>query len=226
MKRGFTLAELLIAISIVGVVSALTIPALVVNVQKNSVGASLSKATNTLATASKMLIASGGYATTKISHVACTSNFPERLKHYAKLHQIDAAEVPVYTDYNGSAPSETAKYKNDATCQDHAYITDEGMLFIFSEGTPEDTSYSVFVDVNGTEPPNSLGKDLFLLVVDDDGTVIPYGSRRGCALNYTTNVGYDANIGCAATDPCTKGNVSTGVTCAGAVADNNWKVLY
>lgn len=55
-KKGFTLAEVLITLATIGVVSALTMPTLVQNVTNQKIGPSLSKFTNTFTNAAKLMM--------------------------------------------------------------------------------------------------------------------------------------------------------------------------
>lgn len=54
--RGFTLAEVLIVLGIIGVVAALTIPNIATSVQRNQIGPALAKAINTLESANKLIL--------------------------------------------------------------------------------------------------------------------------------------------------------------------------
>lgn len=68
MKKGFTLAEVLITLGIIGVVAALTIPTLIANHRKQVVTTSLKKIVNTLLNANEQInmdsgvIGSDGYS--------------------------------------------------------------------------------------------------------------------------------------------------------------------
>ena len=57
-KSGFTLAELLITLSIIGVIAAVTIPSLSNNINKSQVGPALMKAVNTLENANELAMRS------------------------------------------------------------------------------------------------------------------------------------------------------------------------
>ena len=59
-KNGFTLAEVLITLVIVGVVAALTIPTLVNKTQNNQLAAAYKKTYGTLASATRMIISEEG----------------------------------------------------------------------------------------------------------------------------------------------------------------------
>ena len=55
-KNAFTLAEVLITLSIIGVVAALTLPSLNLSVQNSKVGPSLRKFINTISNANEMIL--------------------------------------------------------------------------------------------------------------------------------------------------------------------------
>lgn len=59
-KRGFTLAEVLISLGIIGVVSAITMPALTANYQKKTYEAQIKKAYNTISVAIQTYMAQEG----------------------------------------------------------------------------------------------------------------------------------------------------------------------
>ncbi len=54
MKKGFTLAEVLITLGVIGIVAALTIPSLISNHNKSVTAARLSKAYNTVSNAIRL----------------------------------------------------------------------------------------------------------------------------------------------------------------------------
>ena len=55
-KNAFTLAEVLISLTIVGVVAAMTIPSLNNNIEKNKVGPAFAKAVNNIENANKLAL--------------------------------------------------------------------------------------------------------------------------------------------------------------------------
>lgn len=233
MKKGFTLAEVLVTISIIGVIAALTLPALMTDVQKNTIGPSLAKGVNTLANANQTMIASGGFAASKITDIVTLANYPEELKKYMKIHKLahntedeTKNEVPAYAKYDLTPLSGnfmTNQHKGNA------YMSDDGMIYMFymnDIGGDEPEPYAgaigtLFIDVNGTKKPNALGRDLFYFYIDNNGSLIPYGGIANKEYQSLDEILYKGN-----SQPCVKDNVGTGKTCAGAVADNGWKVLY
>ncbi len=60
LKRGFTLAEVLITLAVIGVVAALTIPVVVRNYQKTQTVVKLKKVYTTLANTTNLIISQDG----------------------------------------------------------------------------------------------------------------------------------------------------------------------
>ena len=239
MKKGFTLAEVLITLGIIGVVSALTVPALMSNVQKNSIGASVAKAYNTLSNASEMILAQEGAST--ISSVAdgLTEGDKRRgaystlYSRYTKGARVSSTEdLPDYTEYDGTTAYNLEIGRN-------LFQTNDGMIFYLSDGFEEIGNSSEFykqfsgdalevhVDINGAKGPNALGKDLFFFYIDDYGIVIPYGGLQWEA--YVTSGSSWSSPGggnqCRV-DEDGKSHVDDGRACAGSIADNGWKAIY
>lgn len=117
-----------------------------------------------------------------------------------------------------------------------------GNIFTFADGSevtmeaflpPEDAKGSykgyiayVLYDMNGfSVKPGVVGKDIFEFLLDDSGTVIPWGGKQHRQAYGDENSDIvvhwkDGN------DKCSESTVNTGETCAGSIADNNWKVIY
>ena len=71
-KKGFTLSEVLIALTIIGVVAALTVPALIQRTQKQEYVSALQKAYSTLSQATQQIIAENGSPKCADGGWACT----------------------------------------------------------------------------------------------------------------------------------------------------------
>ena len=83
----------------------------------------------------------------------------------------------------------------------------------------------VAIDINGLSNPNVLGKDLFLFTLFNDGSLRAIGASgwyqpTADALNRQ----YNWLDGTA--DKCNEDTVTSGVTCAGSIFENNLKVIY
>lgn len=232
-KIGFTLAEILITLSIIGVVSALTAPSLVGSYQKSKVGPSLKKFMNTIETANQNILMN------KMSNTlsgAIGSSYAwvyfEELQKQVKgrfvgggIENIDSnAKTP--TSYNGTSgiPTPTFVFQfNDGTSLSGTSNGPVPTPLVPSAAYRGAFTGNLFYyDINGFQnEPNRIGRDIFAFIIDNSGSVIPYGARISKEVY---NVPYwDEN-----TDGCpTKSNtVTSGLTCAGSIIDNDSKVIY
>ena len=96
-KKGFTLAEVLITLGIIGVVATLTVPSLYANYQKKALSARLKKVYNEINAAAKLAVVKE-----KALNFYMTDAFYEQtfLKDYFKLEFIDVTLNPKYKNSN------------------------------------------------------------------------------------------------------------------------------
>lgn len=167
-KRGFTLAEVLITLGIVGVVAALTAPALVQNAGSAQVGPKLAKAVSTIETATETTLLEEGtssvYPLFGDSHSlggTGVSAFTDKLADHMKMTKssVDALNGKWTSNtvktYDGSetvrakllapygTPFQTASVsffgRNTVV-----YLSKEGMLYSFAKGSASPrTSYNI-----------------------------------------------------------------------------------
>lgn len=228
--KGFTLAEVLITLALIGVVASLTMPALMSNVQKQQVGPALAKAINTLETANQNYKAS--HSVNDIRRVCSGSHQSSLFACLIDDGQINVVYLedelrPVYHKFNSD---NTFSYIHGGDDDYVAYQSSDGMIYYVMMGdtgiieidSTKKKKYSgeyyiVDVDINGTKGPNTDGKDLFSLAVDTKGIVIPLG---GALWGDYTNKDVQWKTS------CNKDQVTLALTCAGSIADNGWKVIY
>lgn len=236
MKKGFTLAEVLITLSIIGVVSALTLPSLTSGYKSQQIGVSLSKAINTLENANLLALQTSGVS--DLTLIPATTNRPysESIKNTSKIVSRNTSA----TNYN--------KYKfhggTGLTVLDtpsSAFDTKDGMTYLQPNGNPAATTangssltnlpdyysgraYRVYVDIDGNAKGlNTLGRDLFELRIDSRGTVIPYGGMAW--QDYKTGNGIPL-WQTSGNSACNSTSIGDGSTCAGAIVDNGYSVNY
>ena len=165
-KNGFTLAEVLITLAIIGVVATLTLPALMTNTGEQQYVTGLKKGINTLTEAAQMneVILGFNYATlsdesdvTKDGEQSLFGLLANRAnvdftktdngtKHNAKMHTRSDNYTVFFRDgaalifpKNATSTTTNGKQKNDK-------IMDDGLVY----GIP------VIYDVNGLKAPNTL----------------------------------------------------------------------
>ena len=234
MKRnGFTLAEVLVTLGIIGVVAALTTPALIQNVGNAKVGPRLQKAKATFETAAEMMLTENSANT--IRSIASSGNdLGKELSKYMKISKNDQDIT-----YKG--------YKNDGdiglgTAKWARYDSDDGMIYWFG-GIGSKSDYPVdetagyndipnneyialvWVDINGSEGPNRTAKDTFRFALYNDGTLRPWGAR---GYWRSSKAAPDQERGKYWNDneSCDKDGVNNAVTCTGSIFDNGMKVIY
>lgn len=214
-KTGFTLGEVLLSLGIVGVLAAVVLPSLMLNVERSKVGPALMKAVNTLEVANSLALQMSGAR--KLSGVVDNAAdagkyFDMILADYSKL-----SSVP----YSG------------ASGLGSAYATKDGIVFLHNGNAPTSGGtvskkfignyYVVYVDTNGSRHPNKEGRDIFKLYVDDKGMVIPHGSNLAKEYGTSTTTW---ETGCKSVVNGVKTTPSDATTCAGSIVDNGGRVLY
>lgn len=234
-KKGFTLAEVLITLSIIGVVSALTLPSLTSGYKSQQIGVSLSKAINTLENANLMALQTSGVSDLTLIPANTTQPYSESIRNTSKIvtRNTSNADYNKYKIHGGSSLSTLDRPSS-------AFDTKDGMTYLQpTNGAPATTdngssrdlpdyysgkAYKVYVDIDGNaKGPNTLGRDLFELRIDSRGTVIPYGGMAwqdyysGSGIPLWQTSGDNA---------CNSTSIGKGYTCAGAIVDNGYSVNY
>jgi len=163
--KAFTLAEVLLTLAIIGVVAALTIPAVITKVTKDQYVTGLKKAYNTLKSVEKEAIREYG----SIENWDWPDNVTTMFEKYFLPH-FDVLK-------NCGATTETGCFAEGVTyLKDSSYgtlnktfyykiVTSDGMSWAYSHldgNTPPASKGDFFVDVNGLKGPNRLGRDIFI----------------------------------------------------------------
>ena len=237
-KLGFTLAEVLITLGIIGVVAALTTPALVSEYNKSKVGPILKRFINTMENANQQLL----YDNEGVSISSFNGNDDSSMTKYCD-------ELAKYI--KGSNDTEHSYYSNDIKHYnyDGTVRTNNSPVlgvntFLFADGSAMELgtydpgahngngSYKgaiaeLVFDINGFETkPNRLGRDQFCFTLDDGGAIIPWGGKT----EYMAYNGADRTISKYkwkdGDNKCSENTVNTGENCAGSIFDNNGKVIY
>lgn len=164
MRKGFTLAEILITFGVIGVVSAMTIPSIIKNYNNYVNAQKLKKAYNTLYNGIRMAEADYGpmadWPTGE--NMEIQGYFNTYFKPYFK--GIKLCKTPSdcgYKDINGKKWSN----RNWAICTD----SNSRLLFQLIDGTvifyPRNSGGTYvnwfYIDINGAQKPNEYQKDVF-----------------------------------------------------------------
>lgn len=214
-KNGFTLAEVLLSLAIVGIIAAVTLPSLLLNVESKKAGPALMKAVNTIESAATLALQMKDARRLDEIKKGSQGNLnlvADVLPEFTKL-----IEIP----YNP---------KSGETLSGETYATKDGIVLIgygkiqnFGPAQGAKIScYKVDVDTNASRGPNKWGKDLFTLYVLPDGTVVPHGS-----FLYAKKFGGETwESKCKSMTKEDKAKPEDEKYCAGSIIDNGGRVLY
>lgn len=149
MRKGFTLAEVLITLGIIGVVAAMTLPVLTKKYKRHIAGTRLRSAYSILSQALTMSEAKNGSA----EYWTVPSNGEElndyMMKYFAPyIKHIETGTKSGYFPIdNGNAPY--LKLNN-------------GTILYFHKGG----GYDLIIDINGIAAPNKSGYDIFFFLLN------------------------------------------------------------
>ena len=217
-KTAFTLTELLIALTIIGAVSAIAIPNLIEGLHKRSLVAQVKNIYGT------------------VQEVAREQMVVKKTKNLIDTDFADPAKL--LTDKNFQI---TKKCTSVSDCWVGPYksITRASMQTRVVEGSPtsvilknglilsyqkkvmeykidngKDRAIGLFyVDVNGSDKPNIIGRDVFWFYITEKGKVVDHYLATGTTYNKSTAI-----------TNCKSGFVITG--CFSVVMRNNWVMDY
>ncbi len=180
MKKGFTLAEVLITLGIIGVVAALTMPSLISNYQKKVWTTQFKKAVSVLQNHVKMINASEGMDiiyetnygeahTTRSGQLYLYNYklFPDKIASFLKLEPVsEHTKFYEFLQGLGSSYNFEGFILKDGSCI--AYPSASFGFYSDYSGNPH---HPVFIDVNCDKGPNKAGRDRFIIEVDGYGGI-------------------------------------------------------
>lgn len=190
-KRAFTLAEVLITLGIIGVVAALTMPSLLAEHQKKVLETQLKKFSSATQQGLKLAMAKGEVDSLfdlGVNSDAAIKAFIIPMFSFTKdctgspancfansYTNLNGNNIAVYADAQApcivSTSGAIACFKFSAT--DPAFVWVNPMIADYAY-VPGQLGY-IIVDINGKKSPNKLGRDLFVIGFNNDGTLDNYG---------------------------------------------------
>ncbi len=224
MKQAFTLAEVLVTLGIIGVISAMTLPTLVKNHQRQVYVTQLQKVVNELSQAAERAIQESNAITLTETPYRTSNNRAAQqfLSKYLKVIQTCTTDrspcmASVYKQLNGTVFNGWAMNVNAtspcvsladgaAVCMSGGFETDE-----YSDGEYNWHDYvRIYIDVNGQQGPNILGRDLFYAELYSDGKI---------AEGYDIDPTWHGN-------ECGVANATYGSGCLSKIMSDGWKMDY
>jgi prepilin-type N-terminal cleavage/methylation domain-containing protein len=206
--KAFTLAEVLIVISIIGIIAAMTIPSLVNDTNKADLVAALKKADYVLGQAYINVVAENGSIEEALANVSGNSDFANVFIPKLNVSKVcmnpSAGDTGCWPNQVYTSIKKGSNFNNFNTLSYSSITTADGITYGFQlvnkACTPPNCG-TVYIDVNGpNKGPTSLGRDLFVLVITKDGIRprgFPGDNNYACDPNYASVQAILAAGGCA-----------------------------
>jgi len=249
-KKGFTLAEVLITLGIIGVVASLTIPTLMANYQKVQEVAGLKKAYAEITEALRLMANDHGCP----DDLKCTNAFifgdnetlGNEFKKYFKLakdcgssydsndEKTKCLATSWCNHYDGSGGREDMNDDQDGY---YNFITADGFGVSLFSYDCADSGWStanlninqlcadVWVDVNGAKGPNNWGRDIFEFYITNGRGPALYPQRGSEFLETTTNTADSWIDASGIINQCFDGDLE-GKGCAARIMEQGWQMKY
>ena len=214
--RAFTLAEVLVTLGIIGVVSAMTVPSLMQNYQRQSYVTQLHKVYNEFSQA--LLRYQNDKNAINLTEAGLNSQAQMNsfMSSYFKVVQTCTnsltpcfIEQNTYKKISGVALSSAYTVTN-------SYVLASGASIRFLYAPSGDKIGNIMVDINGQKGPNILGRDLFTIAVFKNGMMDDTGASAPLSKD-TRNSLYTSN--CASAENSAWG-------CFGKILNDNWEMTY
>lgn len=198
IKKGFTLAEVLITLGIIGIVAAMTIPMLISKYQKRVIETTLKEDFSIFSQVNKMMIAND-----VAFNMDAANDNDAALQKWFETYMLPYMKVSSAC-YNGkkgcwsdNIPTSMLNGKKFTDCIMGYGCGHNWVSFILTNGTKvaldignntqlrdifgidstASTCLKMYVDVNGDKKPNRFGVDIFLMTFTEDG-FIPAGFSK------------------------------------------------
>ncbi len=177
-KLGFTLAEVLITLGIIGVVAAMTMPSLIQKHQEKVTVAKLKKVYSVLSQA--FLQACNEYGTPDSWELAKNGepavNAAPKIKQFLKVaDDCGVNDCENYSIRGGHfRVLRGGIYGSSYYSNDYKLKLTDGTELSFRENI-DGGGIMILADLNGQQGPNTMGKDIFYFAFLNDGKIIPGG---------------------------------------------------
>lgn len=165
MKKGFTLAEVLITLGIIGIVAAMTMPIMNAKTKDLVLKNQYKKSQNILANGYKLMMAkSSTYQVEELpflticNDIKCVSNEHKNIFSIIDDTAGNLSYDNLPQEYSIKDKSDKSQFNWEDT--KYIFITNDGMIFGLASDK-ELSSFSIISDVNGIKLPNIVKKDLY-----------------------------------------------------------------
>jgi len=167
-KFGFTLAEILITLTIIGIIAAIVMPALFSNVERATLEKQTAKFYNRLVTAFST------YKTDKESPTITNTEFnaDNFVRDYFNAERCDSFAdcfPAAYSFVNNNQPRNN--FAEEYSSYNVYRLKDGTVFLIVGYNEDESVPIDIFFDVNGIKGPNKVGRDFWSVKIFYDGSI-------------------------------------------------------
>jgi len=227
---AFTLAEVLVTLGIIGVVSAMTVPTLMQNYQRQSYVTQLHKVYNELSQALVRYQNDKNAVNLREAGLTSYDAFGEFQQNYFKI---------VKDCGNSSAPCFASSYKklsgsnSNFKCYKYCMVLASGASVGLAD--LENGIFLFAVDVNGTKGPNIFGRDAFSLFIYTSNGVIDDLALKNLGEENGKDYTWDTSAVAPLTSDQREKNFARACAgsdrieyhgCFGKILNDNWQMTY
>lgn len=207
LKKAFSLAEILVTLAIIGVIAALTIPALQQNANNAAIATNLKKIYSELNQVTANILAQN-----EVNKLSRTVYLDDEDTFY---NEFVKKELNVISECDAS--SQEKCFGTTSLPVTRSFLLNSGIAisFLYTENSKE-SGVPVFVDVNGPKSPNKGGTDQFMLKMTNEGLV--YTGQGSVSTKQATST----------SNTCTSGtdDYALAWACAAKIQLDGWNVKY
>lgn len=205
MKKGFTLAEVLVTMGIIGVVAAMTVPTLMQNYQRDSFVTQLHKVYSEVLQAFARDMSDSHAVRIREAGISRNGAAWFLRTYFKTVKTCDGSNLSdcfadSYQNLNGT----NIRLRDSMSSGSVAVLASGAVIYLQSNG------YVIF-DVNGKQGPNILGRDLFSFEIANDGTL------------ETSNLDYYVEHFATS---CQSATVTYDGGCFAKILNDGWKMDY
>ena len=167
-RCAFTLAEVLVTLGIIGVVSAMTVPSLIQNHQKKSYVTQLHKVYNLCSQAALQVLTDRNALSLKEAGITTQADIDVFVKTYFKVIQdcsTDGTDCFAVGEYKKLDGTKVGLFESEIF---NYYVLADGMSIAFY---PASYGLQINMDINGKKGPNIIGRDTFAFAIYNNGVV-------------------------------------------------------
>ncbi len=233
-KQAFSLSEILIALSIIGILASVTIPSLIKNVEKEKTIVKLKNTYLEINEAIKLSEIEKGDMSKWDRNIVISKYFDYYIAPYLKIlsTEISTIQNNSYKKIsNGYESNNTGLIVLRPSKKIKKYNLQSGAQVFVSDSMNE--SVTIFIDINGNSQPNQFGKDVFMYriyhTIDTKGIkLVPFGyintseftvvpAQMQPSRKFLKTGSNALNYG------CNKQN-GRGMFCSALIMRDNWKI--